>query len=266
MLENTQESVELDTSVPAAVEPTDANLGQDTPQETASDAESGKQEQAKEEDKKFSQAELEAILEKRLRKAERQFYQRQQREAQQAAIKQTATAEPKREAFADDDAYLQAKLEQIAAQKAEQLFAQREAQAKAAALAESFQAKAEAVAEKYADFDIVVSNPALRINEGMAEFIADSDIGAELAYHLGKHPRLAAQIADLSPIKAARELTRIESELASKPKATPSRAPEPITPVGARGRASSSALPSDSDDIDTWVRKERERMKAQARR
>lgn len=262
MMENTQAVAEADSSVPATVEPTDENLGQNTPQETASDADGGKQEQAKEEERKFSQAELEAILEKRLRKAERQFYQRQQREAQQQSLKQTATVEPKREAYADEDAYLTAKVEQIAAQKAEALIAQREAQAKAAAVAESFQAKAEAAAEKYADFDEVVSNPSLRINEAMAEFIADSDIGGEVAYHLGKHPRIAAQIADMSPIKAARELTRIEAELASKPKATLSRAPDPITPVSARGRTSSSALPSDSDDIETWVRKERARMAA----
>lgn len=266
MMENTQDSVELDTSVPATVEPADENPGQDTPQATAADADGGKQEQAKEEERKFSQAELEAILEKRLRKAERQFYQRQQREAQQQSLKQAAAVEPKREAFADDDAYLQAKLEQIAAQKAEQLFAQREAQAKAAAVAESFQAKAEAASEKYADFDIVVSNPSLRINAEMAEFIADSDVGAEVAYHLGKNPTLAARIADMTPIKAARELTRIESELASKPKATPSRAPEPITPVGSRGRSSVSALATDDDDMETWVRKERERLAKQGRR
>jgi hypothetical protein len=30
--------------------------------------------------------------------------------------------------------------------------------------------------------------------------------------------------------------------------------------VGNRGRASSSSLPSDDDDIETWMRKERSRL------
>jgi hypothetical protein len=63
----------------------------------------------------------------------------------------------------------------------------------------------------------------------------------------------------MSPVKAARELARLEAELASKPKAQPSKAPEPIRPVGSRGAGSSSSLPSDDDDIATWMRKERER-------
>ena len=96
----------------------------------------------------------------------------------------------------------------------------------------------------------------------MAEFISESDLGADVAYFLGKNPAKAAEIAGLTPMKAARELSRIESELAARPKATPSKALEPISPVGVRGKASSSSLPSDSDDIDTWMRKEQARMRA----
>ena len=65
----------------------------------------------------------------------------------------------------------------------------------------------------------------------------------------------------MTPVKAARELTRIEAEILAKPKAQPSNAPEPITPVGSRGKSSTSTMPSDDDDIDTWMRKERERMR-----
>jgi len=65
----------------------------------------------------------------------------------------------------------------------------------------------------------------------------------------------------MSAIGAAVELSKLERELAT-PKARPSNAPEPITPVGTRGRASTSNLPSDDDDIDTWMKKERKRTQA----
>jgi hypothetical protein len=126
---------------------------------------------------------------------------------------------------------------------------------------EAFIEKAEKASERYPDFNAVVSNPNLPINDGMAEFIADSDLGPDIAYFLGKNPSKAAQIAELSPIKAARELSRLEAEIAAKPKAQPSKAPEPINPVGSRSKTVASTLPSDDDDIDTWMRKERERLR-----
>jgi hypothetical protein len=139
--------------------------------------------------------------------------------------------------------------------------AEREQQLEAEKRSESFIEKAEKASERYADFQQVVGNPSLRINEAMAEYISDSDMGADVAYHLGKNPSQAAQIAQLSPIRAAKELARLESELAARPKAKPSQAPEPITPVGTRGKASTSSLPSDNDDIDTWMRKEQARLR-----
>ncbi|HYE41512.1 MAG TPA: hypothetical protein VEB23_16350 [Ramlibacter sp.] len=205
--------------------------------------------------KTFTQAELDAIVAREKAKAERKAF----REALNKVTSQPKP-EPKREAFADDEAFSKAQLEHLAEQRAEQKLREREAQKEAERRQEAFIEKAEKAAERYPDFQTVVSNPNLPINEAMAEYIAESDLGADLAYHLGKHPMQAAQIAQLSPVKAARELARLEAELASKPKATPSRAPDPITPVGSRGAARSSSLPSDDDDIETWMRKERERM------
>lgn len=210
--------------------------------------------------KTFTQAEVDAMVQKRLLKEERRVHRKveqQLREQQQAKALEVA---PKRDEFRDDDAYLQAQIEHLAERKAAQKVAEREKAQQIERVSEAFTEKAEKAKERYADFDVVVGNPALPINEGMAEFIADSDAGPDLAYFLGKNPFKAAEIASLSPIKAARELTKLEAELAARPKATPSKAPEPISPVGVRGKASSSSLPSDSDDIETWMRKERARL------
>lgn len=207
--------------------------------------------------KSFTQAELDVIVAREKAKAERKAF----REAISRVSAQQAKQEPKPEAFADDEQYQMARLDHLANQRAEKLLEQREQARAAESRQEAFIEKAEKASERYPDFQTVVSNPNLPINDAMAEYIAESDEGGEVAYFLGKNPMRAAQIAQLSPVKAARELARIESELASKPKAQPSKAPDPITPVGSRGAARSSSSPSDSDDIATWMQKERERMR-----
>lgn len=208
--------------------------------------------------KTFTQAELDAIVAREKAKAERKAL----REAVRSVREQsTPKQEPARAAFADDEAYSKAQLEYLADQRAEQKLREREAQRESERRQEAFLEKAEKASERYPDFQLVVSNPTLQINEAMAEYIAESDLGADVAYHLGKNPMKAAAIAQMSPVKAARELAKLESELASKPKATPSKAPDPISPVGGRGSPSSSKLPSDDDPIDVWMEKERKRLR-----
>jgi hypothetical protein len=249
-LEN--ESQVLETTVESEdVKPTELN----TPPVTAAD---GVVEPKQEEQPKtFTQAEVDALIQKRLVKEAR----RQARNAEQVARERVLANEPKREEFRDDEAFSQAHIEHLAEKKAAEKLAQRERAEQQERAAESFLEKAEKAQERYPDYQAVVGNPSLAINEGMVEFIAESDLGADVAYFLGKNPMKAAQIAQMSPIKAARELSRIESEIASKPKANPSKAPEPISPVGTRGKSSVSALPSDEDDIETWMKKEQARAR-----
>jgi predicted phage tail protein len=229
-----------------------------TPTETAADGEVEKKQD--EPAKTFTQAEVDAMVQKRLLKEQRKIsrdFERKLTEQQQAK----ALVPPERESFRDDDEYLQAQIEHLAEKKAAEKLAERERAQESERRSESFLEKAEKASERYADFQSVVGNPALSINDSMAEFIAESDLGADVAYFLGKNPMKAAQIAQMSPVKAARELLLIETEIASKPKANPSKAPEPINPVGSRGKSTTSSLPSDDDDIDTWMRKERERQR-----
>lgn len=231
----------------------------DTPEVTATEGDVEKQEQVKEE-RKFTQAELDAAIQRRLLKEERRVHRRIEQQMREQMSKQIAEVEPKREAFRDDEEFARAQIEHIAEVKAAEKLAERERVQKADRRAEAFLEKAEKAGERYADFQSVISNPNLRINEEMAEFISESDHGPDVAYFLGKNPLKAADIASMSPMQAARALLSIETEIASKPKATPSKAPEPINPVGSRGKASSSPLPSDDDDMETWARKERARL------
>jgi len=253
-LEN--ESQVLETTVESEdVKPTELN----TPPVTAADG--VVEPKQDEQPKTFTQAEVDALIQKRLLKEERRVHRRieqQLREQKQAEVLKT---EPRRDDFRDDEAFTQAQIDHLAEKRAAEKLAERERVQQQERVAESFLEKAEKAQERYPDYQSVVGNPTLAINEGMVEFIAESDLGADVAYYLGKNPMKSAQIAQMSPIKAARELSRIEAEIASKPKANPSKAPEPISPVGTRGKASSSPLPSDDDDIDTWMKKEQARTR-----
>jgi hypothetical protein len=231
----------------------DPNPVSNTPEVTAAEGDVEKKEQV---EKVFTQAEVDALIQRRLVKEAR----RQARHAEQMAQERVVAAEPKREQFQDDEVYSDAKVRHLAETKAREIVEQRTRAEQNDRLREQYDERTEKARERYADFTAVVENPLLSVNEAMAEFIMDSEHGPDVAYYLGKNPAKADQIAQLSPMRAARELSRIEAEIAARPKASPSKAPEPITPVGTRGKSAASPLPSDDDDIDTWMRKERERV------
>lgn len=209
-----------------------------------------------EESRLFTQAEMDAAIQKRLLKEERRVHRRIEQQMREQAESKIREVEPERESYRDEEAYLQAQIEHLAEKRAEEKLSQRERAMSVEKSRDAFTERAEKAEERYPDFQTVVGNPALSINEGMAEFISDSDAGPDVAYYLGKNPMKALQIAQMSPFKAARALMEIEKDISSKPQAKPSKAPEPITPVGSRGKSSSSPLPSDDDDIATWMQKE----------
>ena len=94
---------------------------------------------------------------------------------------------------------------------------------------------------RYADFETV----ALRGWEPspvMTDLILTSDVGADVAYHLGQNHALAAQIAAMNPVEAARAIGRIEAGIVQPKPRTETKAPDPISPV--RGSAGAARDPS----------------------
>lgn len=112
--------------------------------------------------------------------------------------------------------------------------------------AEDAQSWADQVAEgktKYPDFEQVAQNPNLPITEKLANMMLQSDVAADMAYHLGKNPTLAQQISSLDEVQMARAVGRLEAQVsAPKPKPT-SSAPDPITPV--KGKATALKNPDE---------------------
>lgn len=117
---------------------------------------------------------------------------------------------------------------------------------------ESFRNREAEFAESVEDYFDVVYSPSTPISQAMAEVIAESDHGAQLAYHLGKNPDVARSIYNLPPIMAARELGRLEAKL-SAPKPPPvSKAPPPPPKID----ASEPEAERDPDkmSMDEWLK------------
>jgi len=209
--------------------------------------------------KTFSQEEVDALIGKRLAREQRKW-ERQQ--AQQQAPKPVTAEPPAREQFVSDEAYVEA----LAAQKAEQLLAQREVQRQQAQMLESYHEREEEARGKYDDFEQVAYNPKVPITDVMAQTIQASEIGPEVAYYLGSNIKEADRIARLSPILQAKEIGKIEAKLSSSPPvARSTSAPAPITPVTARNAGNPSYDTTDPRSTKTmsaseWIEAERARQ------
>lgn len=235
-------------------------------QVTATEGDDPEQQDAKPA-KTFSQEEVDAVIAKRLAKeARKQGRLEAELEAARSQLQKLAPPAPKRDEFATDEEHQQAQIQHAIQEEARKLAAQEvkklTEQDKQQKAVSSFWERADDVVERFPDFETAVTDPGfVQLSGHVYEFVMDSEIGPEMAYHLSKNRAKATAIREMSPIQAARALLTLESELKAKPKARPSNAPEPINPVGNRGRATASALPSDDDDIDTWMRKEQARMR-----
>jgi hypothetical protein len=213
------------------------------------------------EEKKYSQAEIDAMIGKRLAREQRKWEREQ---AQRAAETQIVKAAPTASAdqFESPEAYAEA----LAYQKAEELIAKREAAKQQSQVLESYHEREEEARGKYDDFEQVAYNPKLPITDVMAETIRASDVGPDVAYYLGSNPKDAERIARLSPLAQAKEIGKIEAKLASDP---PTRkttsAPAPIKPVAARSSGVAAYDTTDPRSTKTmtdsqWIEAERARQ------
>ena len=213
--------------------------------------------------KTFTQEELDAAIGKRLAREQRKWEREQQAKLAETQARQSVPKEiPPVDQFESPEAYAEA----LAVRKAEELLAAREQQKQQAAILESYHEKEEEIRAKYDDFEQVAYNPQLRITDVMAQTIQASDIGPELAYHLGSNPKEADRISRLPPILQAKEIGKIEAKLASDPPVPKTTsAPTPITPVTARNSGTPSYDTTDPRSTKTmtateWINAERARQ------
>lgn len=239
------------------------NAAQPTEESTAESEQETKPESKAE--KTFTQEELDEIVKKRLAKESRRVTRlaeleaenrmlKQQRERQEPA-KDEASGKPVPAQFQDYESYIEALTDWKTDQKLSGLRQETETQQRnreAAERAEKVQSKLSGAAEKYEDFEEVALDPTVPITQAMAETIADSDMGGDLAYYLGIHRDEAARISRLTPVQQVREITRLEAKLAT-PQVTKSSAPKPISPISAN-KAPVTGL-ADDLPVDEWLKR-----------
>ena len=209
--------------------------------------------------KTFSQEEVDAIIAKRVAREQRKWDREQAQRQQQAP----ASATPPQPAdFDTTDAYVDA----LATQKAQDLVARQTAERQQAQVLEAYSEREEEARAKYDDFEQVAYNPSLKITDAMAQAIQLSDTGPDLIYWLGSNPKEAARISQLPDISQAREIGRLEAQIAANPpvKKT-STAPAPIAPVTARSNGSPTFDTTDPRSIKSmstsdWIEAERQRQ------
>ena len=114
----------------------------------------------------------------------------------------------------------------------------------------TFSAKEAAARAKHPDYDAVVRNPMLPINDVILDAVMDMDIGPEVVFHLGKNPGKCAEIASMSPARAGRELAKIEAQLSVPPSKKTTEAPPPPRKVKSGGKSK-----KDPEDMSTaeWM-------------
>jgi hypothetical protein len=258
-------------AAPAAA-PTEAALP-DTAA-TAAPAPEAKPEEKQPPEKTFSQKELDDILEKRLAKERRKREELQRRlavteelalrgrpEEPKAPPKPAESNEPKREQFQDYESFLEARAEWRAEKKVDERLDRDRKEREQTRTAEdkqklekSFREHAQKVAAEIEDFEDVMSSASdTMITETMADAVMHAgEIGPRLLYHLAKNPAESQRIATLPTARQAAEIGKIEAKLSAAPEPKkPSKAPEPINPIG--GKAPATDDEPDSKNTKAWI-------------
>lgn len=94
-----------------------------------------------------------------------------------------------------------------------------------------FEAQVEDAKTRYADYDAVARAPDVPVSAAMADLIVTSEQGPDVLYFLGQNRAVAAQIAQMSQVEAARAIGRIEATLQAPKPRIETQEPTPITPV-----------------------------------
>lgn len=252
-----QTSPEPEESSTPAIEQTVVAEDQDSPPETA-------------EPKRSLRAEeriAELVAEKTAAKEAAEFW-RLEATKQKPQVSAVAEPQPTLEQFDHDqdkwaDAFSKWSINQAGRVADEKVATAIESQRLAnenSAVKAKWEEKSGEFAETHPDFDSIVHNPTIRINQDMVKVFMQSDKGPELAYHLGKNPDIAVRISRMPPAKMALALGRLESELTSKPQ--PTKAPTPPNPVGGQQPTADQA----DMGVNEWVAWRRDQLRQAGRR
>lgn len=263
MTENVEQQ-EVETTEAAPVEESKESAPTSTETPKVEEAES----KAEVEERKLTQKEVDEAIQKRLaresRKLERQIraeieneYLRNQIESQsRSQVTEQPSGEPKPEQFKTYEEYLD-KLTDYKVQKRLEAMHEENVQRQQIESQTQYEARIREnlskAAEKYDDFLEVITDESLPVTPVMADALGESEIGGEIAYYLGTHPKEAAEIAKLSNVQQVKAIDRLEAKLKAPPKV--SDAPPPANVVG-KGKATQQ-VDLNSASLDDYMKARR---------
>jgi hypothetical protein len=159
-------------------------------------------------------------------------------------IAQTANVDDKPQASQFNDAFEYAEaLAEWSAEKAlrdrDIAESQRKADEERNKVIESWNQKVAKAKGSMPDFDEIVSSSTTVVSDAVRDAIIESDVGAQILYHLASDDEYAESIAKMPAIKALKEIGRLEARFEAeqeKPETkartvTQSKAPAPISPL-----------------------------------
>lgn len=228
--------------------PEDLQISEQEPEKT-------EEPEKKDEPKTFTQEEVDSLIGERLAKQARRLKKEQKTEKVAETPKQDLKA-PKEEDFDTYEEFLRADARYAAKEEARALREQdkkeraKEAQNKKA---REWEKKQTAAFKKHPDYyDAIDSISETTFPDLVLEAMNDSDLGAELAYHLAKHPDELEDLLDLSPRKAVMQLGRLEDKLTAKEPVKKSKLPN--TPESPKGGSKDEAAYSEGDSFEKFRR------------
>jgi hypothetical protein len=131
-------------------------------------------------------------------------------------------------------------------QQRRQQWEQEQRQQREAQRGQTWQQKLAEGRQQFADFDLVVSNPAASIakqhEQILFETVLESPHGPAILHYLGSHPEITSHLNQMSPYGAARFLGEIEAHVRPKPAVSPPVAP-PVPPVPPPASVAAHGMP-----------------------
>lgn len=242
-----QDAPVVNDEAAAAAQPSDADLPRGTEPEG--------QEQESQPEKTYTKAELDELMAKATAKAAAKAERRGRREAAEMLQRQQAPQEqprqqtpqaPKREHYASEDDWLDARLEHRERVREAQTRQQQEQQQ-----LQAMSTKARDLvgkAQQIESFDQEAFED-LPLTDAMTGALLDLDGGPKVLAYLTANPAEVERIAKLSVYRQTVELGRLEDKLSGT---STSKAPPPINPIGGRGASSSDPNKMTFAEYEKW--------------
>lgn len=183
-------------------------------------------------------------------------------EASAKPAQEPVSDEPKRDQFGSYEEFIEARAtwraEKAAEAKAQKILdenrqksEQERTKGEHEKLTRAWNAQVEKARDELEDFDEVCAESEAVVTPKMSEAILESDKGAMIAYYLAKNPGEADRISKLAPSKQVAAIVALEDKV-TKPAKQPSKAPEPIKPVGQKAEVEKDPAKMTDAEFAKW--------------